>query len=226
MLEYEVLKRLRAGALHEFTQDLRIVLVDEYQDTNLLQEQIYFEMAKACGGALGVVGDDDQSLYRFRGATVNLFRDFASRYGDVYGKAPLPVYLSANYRSTKSIVEFVNQFAELDPAYQAVRVAGKPRLTAGPNARDGLPVLAMFRDTVEDLASDLADFVHAVFRRSGYKISPTSIVKADPVRGDVGDCALLCSSPADYSSSGNARLPLLLKDRTGGHLRRFAGGVH
>lgn len=213
MLEYEVLKRLRAGSLHEFTQDLRVVLVDEYQDTNLLQEQIYFEMAKACDGALGVVGDDDQSLYRFRGATVNLFRDFAARYADVYGKAPLPVYLSANYRSTKSIVEFVNQFAELDAAYQAVRVAGKPRLTAGPNAKDGLPVLGMFRDNVEDLASDLADFVHAVFRRTGYKISPTSTVKADPVKGDVGDCALLCSSPADYSSGGNARLPLLLKEK-------------
>ena len=66
--------------MKEFTDELEVVLVDEYQDTNLLQESLYFELAKRCGGALTVVGDDDQSLYRFRGATVDLFSDFGTRY--------------------------------------------------------------------------------------------------------------------------------------------------
>src|SRR5262249_10203807 len=43
LLEDEVLKRLRAGQLNEFTNELKVVLVDEYQDTNLMQEQLYFE---------------------------------------------------------------------------------------------------------------------------------------------------------------------------------------
>ena len=49
-------------------RSFRSVFVDEYQDTNLLQEQIYFALVKRGGAGITVVGDDDQSLYRFRGA--------------------------------------------------------------------------------------------------------------------------------------------------------------
>jgi DNA helicase-2/ATP-dependent DNA helicase PcrA len=210
MLEDEVLKRLRAGHLEEFTDELKVVLVDEYQDTNLLQEQLYFELAAKCGGALTVVGDDDQSLYRFRGATVDLFRDFPQRYKARFGGAPTTVFLTNNYRSTKNIVSFVNGYATLDAGYQAVRVASKPALAHGPQAPTGLPVLGMFRDTVEELAEDLARLVHSVFRGGGYTVAGGTIVAA-PSGGDVGDCALLCSSPAEFSASNKPRLPLLLR---------------
>ncbi len=70
MLERETLKRLRKGELDDWAKSFKIVLVDEYQDSNLLQEQIYFDLCKRSGAILTVVGDDDQSLYRFRGATV------------------------------------------------------------------------------------------------------------------------------------------------------------
>ena len=211
LLEHEVLQRLRAGQLNEFTQDLRVILVDEYQDTNLLQEQIYFEFARACKGALGVVGDDDQSLYRFRGATVTLFRDFEARYKKVFKVAPTAVYLASNYRSTQQIVAFVNHFAELDKAYQKVRVAGKPRLTHGPRAVVGLPVLGMFRGNLDDLANDLAGFIHSVFRGGGFSVKGREKIACHPVDGDVGDCALLCSSPAEFNGSGKPRLPLKLR---------------
>jgi DNA helicase II / ATP-dependent DNA helicase PcrA len=210
LLEDEVLKRLRAGQLKEFTDELQVVLVDEYQDTNLMQEQLYFELAAACSGALVVVGDDDQSLYRFRGATVDLFRDFPARYQQRFQKTPTTVFLTNNYRSTKSIVSFVNGYATLDAGYQAVRVASKPALAHGPTAPMGLPVLGMFRDTVEELAEDLARLVHAVFRGPGYAV-PGGTVVAAPSGGDVGDCALLCSSPAEFSASNKPRLPLLLR---------------
>ena len=215
LLEFEVLKRLQAGQLSEFTHDLRVVLVDEYQDTNLLQEQIYFEFAKACKGALAVVGDDDQSLYRFRGATVNLFRNFEDSYKRVFKVKPRAVYLAVNYRSTQKIVAFVNQFAELDGGYQNVRVAGKPRLTHGPSAAVGRPVLGMFRANVDDLAKDLAGFVHAVFRGGGFSVKGIEKIVRHPKDGDVGDCALLCSSPAEFNSGGNARLPHKLREELG-----------
>jgi DNA helicase-2/ATP-dependent DNA helicase PcrA len=137
-LEDEVLKRLRTGQLKDFTNGLKVICVDEYQDTNLLQEQLYFELAATCGGALTVVGDDDQSLYRFRGATVDLFRDFVTRYQQRFGIQPSTVFLTNNYRSTKTIVSFVNGYATLDPDYQAVRVAGKPPLAYSPGAPQGL----------------------------------------------------------------------------------------
>ena len=78
-MEAENMHRLQAGERSNFLGKVRAVLVDEYEDTNLLQEQIYMELARACGGALTVVGDDDQSLYRFRGATVELFSNFPDR---------------------------------------------------------------------------------------------------------------------------------------------------
>jgi DNA helicase-2/ATP-dependent DNA helicase PcrA len=213
LLEYEVLERLRKGQLTEFTQDLQVVLVDEYQDTNLLQEQIYLELATACKGALCVVGDDDQSLYRFRGATVDLFSNFIERYKGRFRREPDQIYLSVNYRSTQTIVNFVNNYAKLDAYYQTVRVSGKPALNHGSRADRGQPILAMFRDTREQLAADLATFIHAVFRGGGFATAGIDPIIRDSLRGDVGDCALLCSSPEEYSSSGEARLPRLLRDQ-------------
>lgn len=214
LLENEVLARLRAGQLKVCTDELEVVLVDEYQDTNLMQEQLYFELAAACSGAINVVGDDDQSLYRFRGATVDLFRDFPARYLQRFKKSATTVFLTNNYRSTKNIVSFVNGYATLDAGYQAVRVASKPALAHGPKAQAGLPVLGMFRGTIEELAEDLAGFIHSAFRGPGYAVSG-GVIAAAPSGGDVGDCALLCSSPAEFSASDKPRLPFLLRQKLG-----------
>lgn len=216
-LENEVLQRLRKGQLNEFCEGLEVVLVDEYQDSNLLQEQLYFELAVACDGALCVVGDDDQSLYRFRGATVDLFSDFENRYQARFRNKPRKLFLSTNYRSTKNIISFVDNYANLDAGYQSVRVGGKPTLQPRPKADKGMPILGMFRDTVDELAVDLAQLIHAVSRGKGYVIPGVGKIQRDTKGGDVGDIALLCSSPADHSSGGNARLPLLLRNELGGH---------
>ena len=210
LLENEVLNRLRAGQLKEFTDDLEVVLVDEYQDTNLMQEQLYFELAATCAGAFVVVGDDDQSLYRFRGATVDLFRDFPTRYQQRFNQPPTTVFLTNNYRSTRNIVSFVNGYATLDAGYQTVRVASKPALVHGPLAPTGLPVLGMFRSTIQELSEDLGRLIHAAFRGGGHAVPGGTIVAA-PSGGDIGDCALLCSSPAEFSSSDRPRLPFLLR---------------
>ena len=73
MLETEFLKRLDSDSLKMFLNEIKIILVDEYQDTNLLQESIYFKIARSAienGGNITVVGDNDQSIYRFRGADI------------------------------------------------------------------------------------------------------------------------------------------------------------
>ena len=62
------------------TGGLRYVLVDEYQDTNYIQEQILRLLARATGSDnLCVVGDEDQALYRFRGATVRNILEFPQK---------------------------------------------------------------------------------------------------------------------------------------------------
>ena len=77
----------------------RYLLVDEYQDTNYIQEQLLTKLAGASRN-LCVVGDEDQSLYRFRGATVRNILEFARRFPDC-----ATVKLTTNYRSHRTIVE-------------------------------------------------------------------------------------------------------------------------
>lgn len=130
-LEQEFLNRLRNHSLDRFLESIRFVLVDEYQDNNLLQEQIYFDIAGAAldnAGSFTVVGDDDQSLYRFRGATIDLFQDFQNRINGQLAIPPTVIYLSRNYRSTSVIVDFCNRFIGLDHQYLPARVQNKPLL--------------------------------------------------------------------------------------------------
>ncbi|MCH9729233.1 MAG: ATP-dependent helicase [Actinomycetia bacterium] len=209
-LELEALTRLETGQLATFLGRVRAVLVDEYQDTNLLQEQIYFELARACGGALTVVGDDDQSLYRFRGATVELFSGFAQRASQEGWKAK-PIFLQTNYRSSMQIVGFVDKYARLDPGYQTVRAKDKPPLTAHASAPEGPPVLAMFRDTPEELAESLADLLRDVFKGRGFPVPDFGKIRCQRRAGDVGDAALLCASPREHRGS-KTLLPGLLRE--------------
>ena len=81
------------------TRGIKYVMVDEYQDTNFIQEQILLKVTEATRN-LGVVGDEDQSLYRFRGATVRNILEFTSRVHGVKLEK-----LVANYRSHRRIVE-------------------------------------------------------------------------------------------------------------------------
>ncbi|MCK4815898.1 UvrD-helicase domain-containing protein, partial [bacterium] len=67
------------GGDSEINPGIRRLLVDEYQDTNPIQEEIYFTIASRIGNNICVVGDDDQSLYRFRGGTVELMTNFGQR---------------------------------------------------------------------------------------------------------------------------------------------------
>lgn len=90
-------------------QVFRYVIIDEYQDTNTIQERLYFKLA-AGHKNLCVVGDDDQALYRFRGATVENFVEFAARCKQHLGCSPRVIPLAINYRSRQKIVAFYKDF--------------------------------------------------------------------------------------------------------------------
>ena len=79
--------------------DLRYLLVDEYQDTNYIQEQLLLKLA-GTEQNLCVVGDEDQSIYRFRGATVRNILEFPQRVSNCR-----IIKLTTNYRSHRAIVE-------------------------------------------------------------------------------------------------------------------------
>jgi ATP-dependent helicase/nuclease subunit A len=90
-------------------QEIRYLLVDEFQDTNSLQSEIV-DLLVGKGhseGRLMVVGDIKQSIYRFRGAEADLIEGFAGRLRASGGKI---IPLTQNYRSNSVIIHFVNSF--------------------------------------------------------------------------------------------------------------------
>lgn len=212
----EFLAALEDGLFAPFLTNLRYLVVDEYQDTNLLQERTYLELSAAALGSRGsisVVGDDDQSLYRFRGATVDLFRHFPNRFPTAHART---IHLAQNYRSTREVVRFVNDFVQLDCAYQAARVAMKPPIRAARSQPYmSYPVLGMFRDTIATLAVDLACFIYEVVHGPGFTVNdqgtPLSI-QLNPESGSSADIAFLASSPLEFRLDGTTpRLPHLLR---------------
>lgn len=80
----------------------RYVLIDEYQDTNKLQYLLASKLAGGWGN-ICVVGDDDQSIYKFRGATIENILSFEDEY-----KGCRVIRLEQNYRSTAHILEAAN----------------------------------------------------------------------------------------------------------------------
>lgn len=90
-------------------QVFKHVIVDEYQDTNTIQEQIFFKLASGSNN-ICIVGDDDQALYRFRGATVENFVEFPARCQHHLKLSPHRISLDTNYRSRPGIVDFYTSF--------------------------------------------------------------------------------------------------------------------
>lgn len=91
------------GLARELGERFSHVLVDEYQDTNRLQAAILLGL-KPDGRGLTVVGDDAQSIYAFRGATVRNILDFPAQFSPPARKETL----DRNYRSTQAILDAAN----------------------------------------------------------------------------------------------------------------------
>ncbi len=112
LLSLELLEQ-RPNLLKQEQAKLKYILVDEFQDTNLAQSRLLYTLA-APPHNLMVVGDDDQSIYKFRGAAISNILAFRERYPDSQ-----LVVLTKNYRSAQPI---------LDMAYQLIQHNNPDRL--------------------------------------------------------------------------------------------------
>lgn len=91
----------RKDILDQYKNLFRYIIVDEYQDTSYLQRDILYLLAGGKDEAnICVVGDDDQSIYKFRGARPEIMLDFPKQYPDCK-----QIHMSINYRSEPEIIE-------------------------------------------------------------------------------------------------------------------------
>lgn len=102
---YRLLKNNKS-ILKKLQEQIQYIMIDEYQDTNYIQEQIVFLLAGKKQN-IAVVGDDDQGLYRFRGATIRNILEFPTKFKN---GSCTRVSLVKNYRSDSKIVDFYNKW--------------------------------------------------------------------------------------------------------------------
>lgn len=104
----KLLQRNKDTVLASLHNQIQYIMIDEYQDTNTIQENFIFTLLNK-NQNICVVGDDDQGLYRFRGATIRNILEFPNKFQ----KNKCSVYkLETNYRSDPGIIEFYNSWMD------------------------------------------------------------------------------------------------------------------
>ncbi|MGZ4698985.1 MAG: UvrD-helicase domain-containing protein, partial [Oryzihumus sp.] len=139
----------------------RHVMVDEYQDTNHAQYQLVKELVGAPGGEvppaeLVVVGDADQSIYAFRGATIRNIVEFEQDYPDAR-----TILLEQNYRSTQTILRAANAVIAKNPDRRPKNL--------WTDSGDGTPIVGYVADSEHDEAAFVARQIDALADEHGVK---------------------------------------------------------
>ncbi|HYE22227.1 MAG TPA: ATP-dependent DNA helicase [Verrucomicrobiae bacterium] len=151
LINYTIeLFKSRPKILKKYQEQFKYVLVDEFQDTDLSQYELVKLLAKPLNN-ITVVGDDDQSIYKFRGASISNILKFEEDYPELK-----KVALTDNYRSSQKILDLAYNFIQLNnPERLESRMQISKRLKSFKPEAGEINVLHL--DTVQDEASMVAD---------------------------------------------------------------------
>lgn len=182
--------------------DIRYVVVDEYQDVNPLQERLIRSLVRF-GANLCVVGDDDQTIYQWRGSQVSNILTFGGRHPGVR-----QVVLDDNFRSSRGVVEVGRSVAERIPAHGRLK---KKMVAAGHQAWERGDLLALTFDNPETEAVWIVDRIEHL-RGVPFRDTP----EAEPRGLSWSDCAVLFRSVSKDSEPVCAelrrrRIPFIVK---------------
>ncbi|MGG2398873.1 DNA helicase II [Pseudomonas sp. SH1-B] len=169
--------RDKPGLLEHYQRRFRHILVDEFQDTNAVQYAWLRFLAKG-GDSLMVVGDDDQSIYGWRGAKIENIQQFSSDFPDTQ-----MIRLEQNYRSTAGILKAANALI----ANNNGRL-GKELWTDG---GDGEPLALYAAFNEHDEARYVVESIEDALRKDGLKRSEIAILYRSNAQSRVLEEALL-----------------------------------
>lgn len=149
----EAVKQLRGneGLRRRLADRIRHVIVDEYQDVNPIQEAVVEELHKL-GAGVCVVGDDDQTIYQWRGSDVRNILEFGKRYNPVE-----QVKLEENFRSSEGVVAVARDFIG-----RLVRRLPKEMKTTHAHPYESGDIVALGFNSPEDEARYIAETCKAL----------------------------------------------------------------
>jgi DNA helicase II / ATP-dependent DNA helicase PcrA len=159
--ETVALLRNNASRRHQLQERFKHILVDEFQDTNIAQLEL-LHLLSAGHRNIVVVGDNDQAIYRFRGASFGSFKLFLQRFADWKEGEDSMLYrvaLMDNYRSTPNILRVATQaigMNEVSPEF--------PKKVLQPNKSEGERIRIVEMETPEDEAAWVADELERIHR--------------------------------------------------------------
>ncbi len=161
--------KLRKNILANYQQRFKYILVDEFQDTNIAQNELVNLLAGKCAN-LTVVADDDQSIYKWRGAAVSNVLNFKKTYPQVK-----IVTLTKNYRSTQ---EILNRSYDLiqhnNPDRLEVKENISKKLVAA-NQGKGEKIKLFVANRVDDEAEMVSEEIKKL-TSSGYKLKDIAVL--------------------------------------------------
>ncbi|NOR21104.1 MAG: AAA family ATPase, partial [Candidatus Aminicenantes bacterium] len=161
--------RKRPSLLEEFQDKYKYILVDEFQDTNYIQF-VLLKLLAAKSKNLTVCGDDDQSIFRFRGASLSNIYNFRKIYPN-YRK----VVLNKNYRSTQSILDSAQQLIKQNnPDRLEFKEKINKTLEASRKSK-GKSIHMLQFDTVSHEVDKVADMILEKIKQ-GYKYGDIAIL--------------------------------------------------
>ena len=174
------LVRTSAAAREELRSRFRYILVDEFQDTNRAQSELVSILAEPHRNVT-VVGDDDQSIYKFRGAAISNILGFRERY-----RSARTVVLRRNYRSLAPILDASYRLVRRnDPDRLEVRAAISKQLRAVRSSPDEPPVrveaFATHGEEADWIAGEIARRVAAGARPRDHAVLVRANGHADPI---------------------------------------------
>ncbi len=162
--------RKRKNILLEYQKQFKYVLVDEFQDTNFAQNELAVLLAGKDKN-ITVCGDDDQSIYRFRGAAVSNIIQFRKNFP----KCKI-VVLVKNYRSTQEI---------LDRSYDLIQHNNPDRLEVvekidkkliSQKTKDGEEINFIHSDRVENEGEEVAKIINRLVQEENYKFKDFAVL--------------------------------------------------
>lgn len=162
---YKLLKERKEVLLH-FQKQAKYLMVDEYQDTNPIQEKIIGLLSSATRN-LCVVGDDDQSLYRFRGASVYNILSFSKRY-----EGAKTISLHTNYRSKKDILDFSSTFIDypywdMENGHEKIQDQRYKKKLIAFREDSSKTVFTLLADREEDLYEKILKAIFSIYEKTG-----------------------------------------------------------
>jgi DNA helicase-2/ATP-dependent DNA helicase PcrA len=193
-MAYNLLKN-NSRVRNELVNRYKYILVDEFQDTNFAQNEI-IKLLAGKSGNITVVGDDDQSIYRFRGASISNILDFKKSFSGV-----TEVVLTENYRSTQKILDNAYRLIQFNnPDRLEVKNQINKRLTG---KKGGDSAKLIFADSLSSECDIVADEIMKLHRRGIAYNQIAILVRANNQGGQFIQSLKIKRIPAIFTGNFN-----------------------